>query len=69
MNELDLLLEELERVDACETVLDSHFQTNANCHCDLFETSFYKEFWHNFQCSDNSLVGSALEQLVNSLQP
>ena len=69
MNELDLLLEELERVEACETILDMHLQSNANCHCDLFESSFYREFWQNFQCSDNSMVSSALEQLVNSLQP
>ncbi|MFZ5950415.1 MAG: hypothetical protein ACOYXC_06900 [Candidatus Rifleibacteriota bacterium] len=69
MDELDQLLEELERVEACETVLDSHLQTNANCHCDLFETCFYKEFWHSFQSSNQSLVGSSLEQLVASLQP
>lgn len=71
MNEFELTLEELAELDnpACETVMDSHLQTNAYCHCDLFETHFYKEFWHSFQNTDNTIIGSALEQLVNSLQP
>lgn len=69
MNELDLLLEELEQVQTHETILDSHLQICEACHCDLFESGFYREFWADFQCNDNSMIGSTIEQLVNSLRP
>jgi len=71
MNELELAFEELERLDnpAHESMLDNHLSSTEFCHGDLFETSFYKEFWHNFQSSDNNMVNAALQQLVKSFNP
>jgi hypothetical protein len=71
MNEFDLAMEELEMLSNItqETVIDRHLQNNSVDSNDLFETNFYKEFWHSFQDSDDSLVRSALDQLINSLQP
>jgi hypothetical protein len=71
MNELELALEELEAIanPTQETMLENHFSSNEFCHGDLFETNFYKDFWHSFQSTDNSLINSALKQLVNSFNP
>jgi hypothetical protein len=71
MNELELALEELETMDnpTHEVIFDNHLSGTEFSHCDLFETSFYKDFWHNFQTADNSLVNAALEQLVKSFNP
>ncbi|MDN5278575.1 MAG: hypothetical protein PWR01_2540 [Clostridiales bacterium] len=71
MNELDLVLEELANLDnpAQETVIDRHLQSYASVHCDLFETNFYRDFWHSFHETDNTLISSTLEQLVNNLRP
>ncbi|GAB4271836.1 MAG: hypothetical protein Kow0029_09830 [Candidatus Rifleibacteriota bacterium] len=71
MNEFDFALEDMADFNnpTTEVILDSHFQNNANCHCDLFETNFYKEFWHSFQASDKYIIGSVLEQLVENLRP
>ena len=71
MNEFDLAIEELEMLSNItqETVLERHLKNNSVDSKELFETNFYKEFWHSFQDSDDSLMRSALDQLVNSLKP
>lgn len=69
MDELDLLPTELKCVNSCEIFLDNYFQTNANSYCDLFEFHFYKEFWYNYQYSDNSVINSGFDQLEGFIRP
>lgn len=51
------------------TVITTVLRKNCLNRCDLFETTFYKEYWHIIQDCREELFDTTIEELVQSLQP
>lgn len=50
-----------------QTQMSNHLNTNSYCHCDLFETQFFKENWQLIQDCERDFFNSAMQDLAQAL--